>query len=62
MAFLVRCTSGLTCAPIAPSLASRLALLQMVTKNADPVRTAYTITIDLSADSTTTGISAEDRA
>lgn len=54
--------SGLICAPIAPSLASRLALPQMVTQNADPKGTAYTITIDSSADSITTGISAEDRA
>ncbi|KAJ5620227.1 hypothetical protein N7510_004211 [Penicillium lagena] len=62
MAFLVRFTSGLICAPIAPEIAMRLALPQMVTENADPKGTAYTITIDSSADSVTTGISAEDRA
>ncbi|KAJ5082952.1 hypothetical protein N7532_011995 [Penicillium argentinense] len=62
MAFLVRYTSGLICAPITPDLAKRLALPQMVTENADPKGTAYTITIDSSDDSVTTGISAQDRA
>ncbi|KAJ5544611.1 hypothetical protein N7461_006915 [Penicillium sp. DV-2018c] len=62
MAFLVRYTSGLICAPITPDLATRLALPQMVLDNADPKCTAYTITIDSSDDSVTTGISAEDRA
>ncbi|KAJ5169813.1 3-4-dihydroxy-2-butanone 4-phosphate synthase RibB [Penicillium coprophilum] len=62
MAFLVRYTSGLICAPITPDLATRLALPQMVAENADPKCTAYTVTIDSSDDSVTTGISAEDRA
>ncbi|KAJ5125261.1 3-4-dihydroxy-2-butanone 4-phosphate synthase RibB [Penicillium atrosanguineum] len=62
MAFLVRYTSGLICAPITPDLATRLALPQMVAENADPKGTAYTVTIDSSDDSVTTGISAEDRA
>ncbi|KAJ5659831.1 hypothetical protein N7507_006282 [Penicillium longicatenatum] len=62
MAFLVRHTSGLICAPITPELATRLALPQMVTENTDPKGTAYTITIDSSDDSVTTGISAQDRA
>ncbi|KAJ6149046.1 3-4-dihydroxy-2-butanone 4-phosphate synthase RibB [Penicillium samsonianum] len=62
MAFLVRYTSGLICAPITPDLATRLALPQMVTENADPKCTAYTVTIDSSDESVTTGISAEDRA
>ncbi|KAF7715815.1 3,4-dihydroxy-2-butanone 4-phosphate synthase (DHBP synthase) [Penicillium ucsense] len=62
MAFLVRYTSGLICAPIPPDLATRLALPQMVAENADPKGTAYTLTIDASDDSVTTGISAEDRA
>ncbi|KAJ5971911.1 3-4-dihydroxy-2-butanone 4-phosphate synthase RibB [Penicillium vulpinum] len=62
MAFLVRHTSGLICAPITPELATRLALPQMVAENADPKCTAYTVTIDSSDDSVTTGISAEDRA
>lgn len=60
--YLIMVFSGLICAPITPSLASRLGLPQMVTQNSDPKGTAYTITIDSSADSITTGISAEDRA
>lgn len=55
-------TSGLICAPITPDIAKRLALPQMVSENADPKGTAYTVTIDSSDDSVTTGISAQDRA
>ncbi|PKY05812.1 3,4-dihydroxy-2-butanone 4-phosphate synthase [Aspergillus campestris IBT 28561] len=62
MAFLVRFTSGLICAPITADIARRLALPQMVVENADPKGTAYTISIDSSDDSVTTGISAHDRA
>ncbi|PYH94728.1 3,4-dihydroxy-2-butanone 4-phosphate synthase [Aspergillus ellipticus CBS 707.79] len=62
MAFLVRYTSGLICAPITPTLADRLHLPQMVAHNADPKGTAYTISIDAADASVTTGISAEDRA
>ncbi|KAJ5210017.1 3-4-dihydroxy-2-butanone 4-phosphate synthase RibB [Penicillium cf. griseofulvum] len=62
MAFLVRYTSGLICAPITVEHATRLLLPQMVTANADPKGTAYTITIDSSGSSITTGISAHDRA
>ncbi|KAK1147591.1 3,4-dihydroxy 2-butanone 4-phosphate synthase [Aspergillus melleus] len=62
MAFLVRYTSGLICAPITPEIASRLALPQMVLENTDPKGTAYTISIDSSDPSVTTGISAQDRA
>ncbi|KAJ5379818.1 3-4-dihydroxy-2-butanone 4-phosphate synthase [Penicillium cataractarum] len=66
MAFLVRYTSSLRqwidLRTYPPPLATRLALPQMVAENADPKGTAYTITIDSSDDSVTTGISAEDRA
>ncbi|KAJ6161015.1 3-4-dihydroxy 2-butanone 4-phosphate synthase [Penicillium chermesinum] len=62
MAFLVRHSSGLICAPITPDLATRLALPQMVTENADPKGTAYTVSIDSADESVTTGISAQDRA
>ena len=54
--------SGLICAPIPNSLATSLSLPQMVLENADPRRTAYTISIDASHPSVTTGISAHDRA
>ncbi|KAL8971536.1 MAG: hypothetical protein Q9197_003219 [Variospora fuerteventurae] len=62
MAFMVRHSSGLICAPIPTSLAQRLSLPQMVHANADPNRTAYTVSIDASEPSVTTGISAHDRA
>ncbi|KAE8162191.1 DHBP synthase RibB-like alpha/beta domain-containing protein [Aspergillus tamarii] len=62
MAFLVRFTSGLICAPVSPEIANRLSLPQMVLENADPKGTAYTISVDSSDPSVTTGISAQDRA
>ncbi|KAL4973007.1 DHBP synthase RibB-like alpha/beta domain-containing protein [Aspergillus desertorum] len=62
MAFLVRYTSGLICAPITPEIANRLQLPQMVLENTDPKGTAYTVSIDAADPSITTGISAHDRA
>lgn len=62
MAFMIRHTSGLICAPIPPSICALLSLPQMVVDNTDPNRTAYTISIDASDPSVTTGISAHDRA
>ena len=55
-------SSGLICAPLTASLALDLSLPQMVTSNTDPNRTAYTVSIDANHESTTTGISASDRA
>ncbi|OJJ49126.1 hypothetical protein ASPZODRAFT_129529 [Penicilliopsis zonata CBS 506.65] len=62
MAFLVRYTSGLICAPLTSTIATRLALPQMVSENADPKGTAYTVSVDAADASVTTGISAQDRA
>lgn len=62
MAFMIRHTSGLICAPISPPLTHDLELPQMVLENADPKRTAYTISIDAADPIITTGISAYDRA
>ncbi|GIC86293.1 3,4-dihydroxy-2-butanone-4-phosphate synthase [Aspergillus udagawae] len=62
MAFLVRYTSGLICAPISSEIARRLSLPQMVVESTDPRGTAYTISIDSSDPSVTTGISAQDRS
>ncbi|KAL8664886.1 MAG: hypothetical protein Q9168_007826 [Polycauliona sp. 1 TL-2023] len=62
MAFMVRHSSGLICAPLTATHAQFLELPQMVTANADPNRTAYTLSIDASAPEITTGISAHDRA
>ncbi|ORY62532.1 DHBP synthase RibB-like alpha/beta domain-containing protein [Pseudomassariella vexata] len=62
MAFMIRHTSGLICAPITPALASSLDLPQMVHASQDPRGTAYTVSIDAADPSVTTGISAYDRA
>ncbi|KAI9221270.1 3,4-dihydroxy-2-butanone 4-phosphate synthase [Blastocladiella britannica] len=63
MAFLVRYTSGLICAPALPSVCDRLRLPLMVPENeyTEPLRTKYTVSIDARAN-TTTGISAHDRS
>jgi 3,4-dihydroxy 2-butanone 4-phosphate synthase len=62
MAFMVRHSSGLICAPLTAERAQGLSLPQMVTENADPNRTAYTVSVDANHESVTTGISAADRA
>jgi 3,4-dihydroxy 2-butanone 4-phosphate synthase/GTP cyclohydrolase II len=61
MAWTIRHTSGFLCAPMPAALADHLGLPLMVTDNADPLRTAYTVTVDASS-GVTTGISAADRA
>lgn len=45
-----------------PERAKVLELPQMVTENADPNRTAYTVSVDANHHALTTGISASDRA
>jgi len=62
MAFMVRYSSGVICAPMTPSLTKHFDLPQMVTSNEDPNRTAYTVSVDASLPEVTTGISAHDRA
>ncbi|KAG6006205.1 3,4-dihydroxy 2-butanone 4-phosphate synthase [Claviceps maximensis] len=62
MAWMVRYTSGLICAPITPSRADALELPVMVPASQDARGTAYTISVDAAHDSVTTGISAHDRA
>ncbi len=61
MAFLVRHSSGLVCAPVVGEILDRLAIPLMTPHNRDPLRTAYTVSID-ARDGVTTGISASDRA
>lgn len=61
MAWTIRHTSGFICAPMSDGRADKLQLPLMVTDNADPLRTAYTVTVDASH-GVTTGISAKDRA
>ncbi|KZF23236.1 3,4-dihydroxy-2-butanone 4-phosphate synthase [Xylona heveae TC161] len=62
MAFMIRHSSGYVCAPMYADRTSKLQLPQMVQNNADPNQTAYTITVDADHPTTTTGISAHDRA
>jgi len=62
MAFMVRHSSGLICAPILPQRTVELELPQMVVNNQDARTTAYTISVDAADPSVTTGISAHDRA
>jgi 3,4-dihydroxy 2-butanone 4-phosphate synthase/GTP cyclohydrolase II len=60
IAFMVRYTSGVICAPLPEADADRLNLPLMTTQNNERMRTAFTVTID-AAHGVTTGISAADR-
>ncbi len=62
MAFMVRYSSGLVCAPLTAARADALGLPQMVPRNEDPRGTAYTVSVDAADAAVTTGISAHDRA
>ncbi|KAI8901409.1 DHBP synthase RibB-like alpha/beta domain-containing protein [Globomyces pollinis-pini] len=61
MAFMIRYTSGVICAPAEQSLFERLDIPMMVEQNEDSLKTAYTVSVD-AKENTTTGISAQDRA
>jgi len=60
MAFIIRHTSGIVCAPMTGNHAKRLNLTPMVAENDAPHATAFTVSVDYRHD-TTTGISAEER-
>lgn len=60
MAFIVRHTSGIVCAPMPAANARRLRLDPMVSANDAPLATAFTISVDV-RHGLTTGISAEER-
>jgi 3,4-dihydroxy 2-butanone 4-phosphate synthase/GTP cyclohydrolase II len=60
IAFMVRHTSGIICAPLTQTEARRLKLDPMVAMNDAPLGTAFTISIDYKM-GLTTGISAEER-
>ena len=60
MAFIVRHTSGIVCAPMNGGTARRLRLDPMVSANDAPLGTAFTISVDV-RHGLTTGISAEER-
>lgn len=60
MAFIIRHTSGIVCAPVAHEDARRLRLDPMVSANDAPLGTAFTVSVDFKH-GLTTGISAEER-
>ena len=61
LAWTVRHTSGVLCAPMSAGLADALDLPPMVAVNQDRKSTAFTVSVD-ARDGVTTGISAADRA
>jgi 3,4-dihydroxy 2-butanone 4-phosphate synthase/GTP cyclohydrolase II len=58
--FMIKHGRGLVCTPITEQTAKRLDLLPMVSHNTDPHGTAFTVSVDYKT--TTTGISAHERA
>ncbi len=61
MAFIIRHTSGIVCAPLSAETAQRLRLDPMVALNDAPLGTAFTVSVDY-RHGLTTGISAEERS
>lgn len=61
MAFIIRNTCGIVCAPVSVGEAKRLNLTPMVASNDAPLGTAFTVTVDVKH-GLTTGISAEQRS
>jgi len=59
MAFIIRHTSGIVCAPLSQDEAKRLHLNPMVAVNDAPLGTAFTVTVDV-RHGLTTGISAKN--
>ena len=60
MAFIIRNTSGIVCAPLGAEQARRLHLEPMVAENEAPLGTAFTVSVDV-RHGLTTGISADER-
>ena len=60
IAFMIRHTSGILCVPMTADRADRLNLPPMVANNIDPMRTAFTVSVDYRP-GMTTGISADER-
>ena len=61
MAFIIRNTSGIVCAPLSADEAKRLHLDPMVAANDAPLGTAFTVSVDV-RHGFNTGISAEERS
>ncbi len=53
---------GLICTPLTENRCKQLDLRMMVNSTADPMETAFTVSVDLRGNGVTTGISASDRA
>lgn len=60
IAFMIRHTSGILCVPMTAARADALHLNPMVANNIDPLRTAFTVSVDYKI-GMTTGISATER-
>jgi 3,4-dihydroxy 2-butanone 4-phosphate synthase/GTP cyclohydrolase II len=61
MAFTIRWSSGVICAPVTGELLDRMGIPLMTPNNRESMRTAFTVSVD-ARDGITTGISAADRA
>jgi 3,4-dihydroxy 2-butanone 4-phosphate synthase/GTP cyclohydrolase II len=61
VAFMIRHTSGIICVPMEEAQLARLELPQMVPANSESQRTAFTVSVDVRA-GTSTGVSSVDRA
>ncbi len=61
MAFTIRHSSGVICAPVTAAVLDRLSIPLMTPHNRERMRTAYTVSVD-ARDGVTTGISAADRS
>jgi 3,4-dihydroxy 2-butanone 4-phosphate synthase / GTP cyclohydrolase II len=61
MAFTIRYSSGVICAPVTAATLDRLGIPLMTPHNRERMRTAYTVSVD-ARDGVTTGISAADRS
>jgi 3,4-dihydroxy 2-butanone 4-phosphate synthase / GTP cyclohydrolase II len=61
VAFMIRHTSGIICVPMEEAQLARLDLPQMVPLNSESQRTAFAVSVDVRA-GTTTGVSSLDRA
>lgn len=60
--FMATHGKGLICTPLKEDRCEELGLELMVGRNTDPLRTAFTVSVDLNGQGNTTGISASDRA
>ena len=60
--FMAKEGRGLICVPLSEKRCREIKLDRMVSNSADPMGTAFTVSVDLKGNGVTTGISAKDRA